>query len=41
MSSLQIITQKSKDYIISKYGNLVSPEEPVFDEKERIMESQA
>ncbi|NLD65157.1 MAG: hypothetical protein GX648_01130 [Crenarchaeota archaeon] len=36
MSSLQIITQKSKDYIISKYGNLVSPEEPVFDEKKRL-----
>lgn len=36
MSVLEIVEQKSKEYVLQKYGNLVLPDVPVFDEKEQM-----
>ena len=36
MSTIQIVAQKSRDYVVAKYGNLVSPEQPIFDKKEQL-----
>jgi hypothetical protein len=36
MSILQQVTQKSKEYVLHNFGNLVLPDTPVFDEKEKV-----
>jgi hypothetical protein len=33
---LQQVTRKTQEYVLSNYGNLLSTDEPVFDEKEKL-----
>ncbi len=36
MSVLQQVAKKSREYVLSNYGNLLSVDEPVFNEKEKL-----
>jgi hypothetical protein len=36
MSDYQLVADKSREYVVLNYGNLVLPEEPVYDEKENL-----
>ena len=36
MSVLQEVTRKAKDYVQCRYGNLLSLDKPIFNEKEKI-----
>ncbi|MGF3573533.1 MAG: hypothetical protein ACQXXG_08975 [Candidatus Bathyarchaeia archaeon] len=36
MSILEQVTKKAKEHVLSYYGNLLSVDEPIFDEKEKL-----
>jgi hypothetical protein len=36
MSISQQVAEKSKEYVLFNYGNLILPEKPVFDEKDKL-----
>jgi len=36
MSDLQQIAKRTREYVLTNYGNLLSIDEPVFDERERL-----
>ena len=36
MSAIQQVMQKSKEYVLHNFGNLVLPETPIFDQKEKV-----